>query len=295
MNTKNILKHLKTRISNVLYAVAFAPLADVASSQKLRALYSSDADLVTYLNTLFKVAISVGAIIAVLRLMYAGYLYMASDMWTSKESARSIFRDVFVGLLLLLSVYIILKQINPNLLNLDAKLSEVTVVLPSDTRRDWATDPALSAAMATAFGDSGRTWERLRTAGISRNKSECTAAAPTNCTSLGGLGEGAVNGLINLKSACTEAARASCTGSACSCDVTVTGGTESWLHSRGTQHRPGNSVVDLAPSAGLNTFLLGSGVAPVSGQQVTKNFARYTYETTGDNGVSTGNHWHVQY
>lgn len=103
---------------------SFCPLADVKGS-KLEALYSTDQNLVTYLNTLFKFAIGVGAIAAVLKMVYAGYMYMASDVWTSKEKARGVFRDVFLGLFLLLSIYIILYQINPNLLNLDTKISPV--------------------------------------------------------------------------------------------------------------------------------------------------------------------------
>lgn len=104
---------------------SFCPLADVAGS-KLEKLYSTDQNLVTYLNTLFKMAISVGAIAAVLRMVYAGYIYMASDVWTSKDKAKGIFRDVFLGLVLLLSIYIILSQINPNLLNLDPKLAAIS-------------------------------------------------------------------------------------------------------------------------------------------------------------------------
>ena len=122
---KNLLRQLKIRSHNILYA-AFVPLAekDYNASPKLRALFSNDQSLVTYLNTLFKMAITVGAIIAVLRLLYAGYIYMVSDVFVSKEKAKEIFRDVFLGLFLLLSIYIILSQINPNLLNLMPKIDK---------------------------------------------------------------------------------------------------------------------------------------------------------------------------
>jgi hypothetical protein len=127
---KKLLHQLKTRSHGVLYA-AFVPLvpADYADSKKLKTLINNDLSLAQYLNTLFKVAITVGAILAVLRLLYAGYMYMASDVWTNKETAKQIFRDVFLGLFLLLSIFIILRQINPNLLNLKP---EITPVKPSE-------------------------------------------------------------------------------------------------------------------------------------------------------------------
>jgi hypothetical protein len=129
MSMETFLQKLKLRCHNILYATtAFVPLAkdDYAKSQKLSALFSNDPSLVTYLNTLFKFAITVGAILAVLRLLYAGYMYMASDVFTSKEKAKEIFKDVFLGLFLLLSIFIILRQINPNLLNLEPKITPLT-------------------------------------------------------------------------------------------------------------------------------------------------------------------------
>src|SRR3989344_7086222 len=278
----NLLQKMKA-CSHQLLASAFVPLADYGGSQKLSTLFNNDANLVTYLNTAFKIAVSIGAILAVLRLLYAGYMYMASDVWTSKETAKGIFRDVFLGLFLLLAMYIILAQINPNLLNLNP---EITPIKPSEIT--GPPQPPVScdqAALDRVFQDESRVWGILRNAGITRNRGQCTSTVQRSCTSLGGLGEPAIRGLSNLKSDCQRVQGV--------CPITVTGGTEWWLHSVGTSHRPGNSVVDIAPSTSLNSYLLGSGITPSSGTRVTKNNAQYTYETTGDNGVSTGNHWHV--
>ncbi|MDP3965295.1 MAG: hypothetical protein Q8Q13_00660 [bacterium] len=260
---------------------SFCPLADVKGS-RLEALYSTDQNLVTYLKTLFKMAISVGAIAAVLRLVYAGYIYMAGDVWTTKEKAKGIFRDVFLGLFLLLSIYIILSQINPNLLNLDPKLAKIGDIpkTPSYTT-PYGLSPLEQGAVNKVVADEARVRTILTNQfHVGINKAACTAIGQRNCTSVGGLGEFAINGLGSLKSRCN-------------CDVTVTGGTEWWLHSGGTSHQPGQSVVDLSPSTGLNDYLLGPGMAPSSGTNVIKNNAQYKYETTGDNGVSTGPHWHV--
>ncbi|KKW17446.1 hypothetical protein A3C86_02170 [Candidatus Kaiserbacteria bacterium RIFCSPHIGHO2_02_FULL_49_16] len=124
---------------------SFCPLADYSESKKLKVLFNNDAGLVQYLNTLFKIAISVGAISAVLRLFYAGYVYMASDVWTSKETAKAIFREVFLGLFLLLSIFIILNQINPNLLNLKPKIDPY---MPSTPTTPGGVPPTAGARCA---------------------------------------------------------------------------------------------------------------------------------------------------
>ena len=71
------------------------------------------------LNGLFTASLSVGAMLAVLRIAYAGWLYMTKDTWTSKVSAIETFQDAVIGLVLLLGVWLILYQINPDILNLD--------------------------------------------------------------------------------------------------------------------------------------------------------------------------------
>jgi hypothetical protein len=81
---------------------------------------SGTGSLAGFFNAAFTLALSAGAILAVLRLAYAGWLYMgAADMWGSKQKAKEVITDAVLGLLLLIAIYIILYQINPNLLNLN--------------------------------------------------------------------------------------------------------------------------------------------------------------------------------
>ena len=104
-----------------VHAQGFAPLADTPQTSKLGQLYGSGGNLASFINGLFKFSLAIGAIVAVLRLAYAGYLYMGqSDMWSHKGEAKTIIADVTLGLLLLLSIYLILYQINPGILKLDA-------------------------------------------------------------------------------------------------------------------------------------------------------------------------------
>ena len=104
----------------VLAQGTFVPLEPI-STTKSGDLYGSGGDISTFLNNLFKFALAIGAIGAVLRLAYAGYLYMgAADMWSSKSEAKKVMGDVTLGLLLLLSIWLILYQINPDILTLNA-------------------------------------------------------------------------------------------------------------------------------------------------------------------------------
>ncbi len=96
----------------------FVPLAKAPDSSKLGGLYKSTS-LAGLLSGLFTAALSVGGILAVLRLTYAGYLYMTSEAWGVKSHAKEVIGDAILGLLLLLAVVLILKQINPNILKLD--------------------------------------------------------------------------------------------------------------------------------------------------------------------------------
>lgn len=111
----------------IAHAQGFVPLAETPSGSKLGQLYKS-GDFSNFINGLFKFAIAIGAIVAVLRLAYAGYLYMGqSDMWSHKGEAKDIIKDVTIGLLLLLGIYLILYQINRDILTLNV-LKNITPV-----------------------------------------------------------------------------------------------------------------------------------------------------------------------
>ncbi len=81
--------------------------------------FAADANLATFVNAMFKAAIGIGAMLAVLQLARAGFLYMGSDMWHKKEQARHLMQDAVIGLLVLMAVWLVLNQINPQLLKLD--------------------------------------------------------------------------------------------------------------------------------------------------------------------------------
>lgn len=86
---------------------------------QLSALFDPNSSLADFFSALFYTALAIGAILAVLRLGYAGFKYMTTDLFHQKQNAREIINQAVLGLLLLLSVWLILNQINPDILNLD--------------------------------------------------------------------------------------------------------------------------------------------------------------------------------
>lgn len=97
-------------------AGGFVPL-ECFEGSALQGAYT-ESDFGGFIQKMFIATISFGAIFAVFRLAWAGFLYVGSDLWTSKEKAKEIIRDTLLGLFLLLAIWLILRQINPELLNL---------------------------------------------------------------------------------------------------------------------------------------------------------------------------------
>ena len=80
-------------------------------------LFGDNANIGDMLNTAFLIAINAGAILAMMRLIYGGWLYMGrSDMWSNKHHAKEVIQNAVFGLLILLAIWIILNQINPQIL-----------------------------------------------------------------------------------------------------------------------------------------------------------------------------------
>ena len=99
--------------------VTFQPLTQGTNALGPAFSGFSNMSLPQFFNATFSLAISAGAILAVLRLAYAGWLYMSSDAFGTKSHAKEVIQNAILGLLLLIGIYIILNQINPCLLNLN--------------------------------------------------------------------------------------------------------------------------------------------------------------------------------
>ncbi len=100
---------------------AFVPLTGANPGVQLAPFLSefTSGNIASFVNATFKAAIALGAMLAVLRIAYGGFVYMSTDIWPAKRKAKDILQDAILGLLLLLSLWLILNQINPQILNLN--------------------------------------------------------------------------------------------------------------------------------------------------------------------------------
>jgi hypothetical protein len=77
------------------------------------------AVLVQYVNALYGLAIVVAGMIAVIKLVLAGAKYMMSDSFTSKGQAIEDIKGALLGILIILTAFLILATINPRLTGID--------------------------------------------------------------------------------------------------------------------------------------------------------------------------------
>ena len=90
---------------------------------------------------------------------YAGFRYMwaGADSPSEIAAARRKITNAVIGLVLLLSIYTILYQINPDILNLDALRSISTISSdPTDTSSETQTDTIGSGYASYEWVDTGR-------------------------------------------------------------------------------------------------------------------------------------------
>lgn len=115
------------RAENTTKAPDYVPLVGIPGIPN-----TGHVGLETYLNAFYILLIAIGALIAFIKISIAGVKYALSDIVTDKSSAK---RDIYwslIGLAILLIPAIVLKEINPNLLNLDVfgKASSVSAPAP---------------------------------------------------------------------------------------------------------------------------------------------------------------------
>ncbi len=70
-----------------------------------------------YLSNIYRIAIVIGALIAVVTLTLSGTRYMLSDSFTDKSDAKGKIANSMWGLAILVGSFLILYTINPNLLS----------------------------------------------------------------------------------------------------------------------------------------------------------------------------------
>ncbi|MFZ2149935.1 MAG: M15 family metallopeptidase [Minisyncoccia bacterium] len=114
-----------------------------------------------YLNIMIRIFIGICAVLAVMMIVVGGLEYMTSDLISSKEHGKERISGAIFGLLLALGSWILLYQINPDLLKADLsslEAVELEVTLAEDNIQATSTNPACVEAdleSITLFGKSG--------------------------------------------------------------------------------------------------------------------------------------------
>ncbi len=84
-------------------------------------------NLNAYINALYRLSISIAALLAVIKIVIAGAKYMLSDIVTHKEDAKKDIQGALIGLLIVIGAVIILNTINTDLTSLDLTIDTANV------------------------------------------------------------------------------------------------------------------------------------------------------------------------
>lgn len=225
-------------------------------------------DVATFVNKLISFLITMLGTIAVIVMVYAGFLLVTSGgdegKWTK---AKELFTNVVIGIVIILAAWLIVDTImsalTGNGLDFWGRL----------TGGEYGAGTALvdGGVAGAATGQYTNTEARsaLTAAGVSVNAQEPQ-------TSLEGMNQSTVNEVIRLRQAC-------------GCSVTVTGGTESGHSTSGTYNHANGSKVDLRVNSDLNNYI-ASNYTP-SGTRSSDGATLYT------NGsivyAREGDHWDI--
>jgi len=266
------------------FAQSYTPLAPLPGTYT-GDVGSETTNLSLYLSGAIKLIIALGAGLSILVAIIGGTQYVAAGISPdAKSGAKERILNAFIGLALVLTSYLILKSINPSLVSFNFMLPPV------------GTSPMVPTTATTgqvAWPSDASERAQLANAGIGVNRpTSCTYIGEPSCTSLAGLGPEAINGLLSLKNFCSD------------CVITITAGTEYWLHgnknteisSNPTRHKPGGNAVDLS----LNNSTLNEKIVDL-GTPISSGCSTGALYEIGNaiyvNEVIPGNppHWHVCY
>ena len=112
----------------VFILLLFIPaLETFALDEPLTSLFGEDEikfeeGLGPLFNQIFRIGLTVAAVLAVIFIAIGGFQYMTTDAISGQTEGRNKIQNAVYGLLLALMIFIILNTINPDLLNLNPKI-----------------------------------------------------------------------------------------------------------------------------------------------------------------------------
>ncbi len=123
---------MKNLTKTFVFLITFSlPLSSLAFStfEDIPFIGGSITSTEIYVNAVYRLLIGAAALLAVIKLMMAGFKYMLTDVVTSKADAKKDIKASLIGLLIILSATTLLGTINPEITKLDIlrNASKVTV------------------------------------------------------------------------------------------------------------------------------------------------------------------------
>jgi len=176
-----------------------------------------------FLPGLVKLIIGIATALAVIMLMWGGIQYMSTDAWAGKSEAKDTITNALVGLLLVISAWLILYTINPKLveINLNIPKQEISELPPPG-----GVPPPGGLTTSQVFAKIAGTGVRI-VPGISVN----------------GVQERTIDEVINLKKDCLD------------CLVAITSATGGDHETTGTCNHGSGHKVDLRVNTPLNEYI----------------------------------------
>jgi hypothetical protein len=267
---------------------------------------TNGTDFGGYLNAIFQIGVAMAGIFGTLMIVIGGFTYMTTDSFSKKNDGKTQITNAVLGVLLALLSWLLLYTINPGLTSFDLGVNTTG----GTSSHPWNGGAAVAGTnicpnTQVLVGGTptditmGGVWpsdstQRSSLAGVTVNNGSCGTAGASSCTSLLYQGTSVdIPGKINaIKVACDNWAGSGFAAGSNTCVVVVTGGSECWPHSLGTQHRPNGRAVDFrntptppADAPGINKFnaFIDSGSASSFG----------SFDEEGSGGGSTAPHWHA--
>lgn len=227
----------------------------------------------SYIGTVYKFGLWVVGICALFMIGIGGYMYLISaGNSASMSNAKSVIFDALAGLILALLSFLILYEINPNLVRLDGGSAGGG----ASTTRQSTPGPATPTS-----GDEAVNRARLQAAEININHANaCPPGQGSGCTSTAGLREKTLSGVESLKKACPN------------CNITLTGGSEGGHASRTIYTHANGYKADLALDSNLNNYIK-SNYTPI-GNRAGDGAPQYK-DSAGNIYAQEGDHWDVCY
>src|SRR3990167_8970154 len=123
-------------------AEGFVPLAGIPGLTQ--GATADTAGLANFFNNLYKFAIGMASVLAIIMIILGGLQYATQDIPGAKQEGKDRILQAILGLILVLSPALVFSIINPNILNLSINLKPLDTVSGSYQSRAPTTPVTLS-------------------------------------------------------------------------------------------------------------------------------------------------------